>query len=78
MTVDVNFLSEGKCVQKMSIKAPLITPLKNERAYKRGNGDQIIAINEYSTEFRTKYFWTQRNARYADMTGGQRKDLDGM
>ncbi len=55
----------------MNMEAPFITPLKNEQAYKRGNGDQIIAINEYSTEFRTRNFLTQHNARYADMTGGQ-------
>jgi hypothetical protein len=43
----------------MNMEAPLITPLtgKNERAYKRGNGGQMIANNEYRTEFRTEYFY---------------------
>ena len=56
------------------MEAPIITPLKNERAYKRGNGGQIIANNQYTTEFRTKYF-LYRNARYAALTGGRRKDF---
>ena len=58
----------------MNMEAPLITPLKKERDYKRGNCGQIIANNEYSTEFRTKYF-LYRNARYAALTGERRKDF---
>ena len=46
---------------------------KNERAHS-GNGGQIIANNEYSTEFRAKYFF-YRNSRYAALTGERRKDF---
>jgi hypothetical protein len=30
----------------MNMEASLITPLKNERAYRRGNGGEVIANNE--------------------------------
>jgi hypothetical protein len=49
-------------------------PLKHERAYKRGKNGQIIANNEYSSEFRAKYF-LYRTARYAALTGEHRKDF---
>jgi hypothetical protein len=48
--------------------------LKHELTYKRGDNDQIIANNEYSSEFRAKYF-LYRNARYAALTGGHMKDF---
>ncbi len=56
------------------MEAPLINPLKHERAYKRGNSGQIIANNEYSSEFRAKYF-LYRNAIYAAFTGENKKDF---
>jgi hypothetical protein len=58
------------------MEAPLINPLKHEQAYKRGNSGQIIANNEYSSEFRAKYFLYQ-NARYAALTGENKKDFGG-
>jgi hypothetical protein len=44
------------------------------RAYKRGNSGQIIANNEYSSEFRAKYFLYQ-NAGYAALIGENKKDF---
>ncbi len=58
----------------MAHEAPFTPPLKIERSYKRGNGGKIIANNEYSTEFRTKYF-LYSNARYAALKAGQTKDF---
>ena len=58
----------------MAHEAPFTPPLKIERSYKRGNGGKIIANNEYSTEFRTKYL-LYRNARYAALKAGQTKDF---
>ena len=64
----------GIGVKKFNMEAPFITPLKHGLIYKRGNNGQILANNEYSSEFREKYF-LYRNARYAALTGGQRKDF---
>ncbi len=56
------------------MEAPLINPLNHDWAYKRGNSGQIIANNEYSSEFRAKYFLC-RNARYAALIGENKKDF---
>jgi hypothetical protein len=45
----------GIGVQKFNMEAPFITPLKHGLIYKRGNNGQILANNEYSSEFRAKY-----------------------
>ena len=61
VTVDVTFQENAEI--------SVITPLKNERAYKRAYGVQIISNNEHGTEL-------YRNARYASLT--EEKILDGM
>ena len=76
MTIAVTFilLLKGNRNSRTEISHQLINPLKHERAYKRGNSGQIIANNEYSSEFRAKYF-LYRNARYAALTGENKKDF---
>ena len=61
----------------MAHEAPFTSPPRIERSFKRGDGGKITANNEYSAEFRTKYF-LYRNARYAALKAEQTKDLDGM
>ena len=58
----------------MAHEAPFTPPLKIERSFKRGDGGKITANNEYSAEFRTKYF-LYRNARYAALKAEQTKDF---
>ena len=58
----------------MAHEAPFTPPLKIERLFKRVDGGKIIANNEYSAEFRTKYF-LYRNARYAALKAEQTKDF---
>ena len=58
----------------MAHEAPFTPPLKIERSFKRDDGGKITANNEYSAEFRTKYF-LYRNARCAALKAEQTKDF---